>query len=404
MINQSKTFISVALMSAWAGMLVNHEVVAQELAAAVTSGSTKINLNLRYEQVEQDNNLQDASALTLRTLLSYTTGKYQNFSAMIELEDTRIVMGQGDYTVGPTGYNTGIYSVIADPEHTELDQAYVQYATDTMTAKFGRQVITMDNHRFVGHVGWRQDRQTFDGVSFSYNASKDLSLNYAYLTQRNRIFAEMADLDAKDHLLNVSYQTSVGKFTAYSYMLEVDNTVENSLDTYGVRFNGNTKLSDIKVIYAAEFATQSSETAVTDFEADYLLLEAGAVFADLTAKLSFEALGSDNGAYGFSTPLATLHKFNGWADTFLNTPIEGLVDTSISLSGKAGPGSWVVVYHDFEADSASDLVDDLGSEVDLQYVGKFAQNYSYGLKYAAYSGKSGRTDTDKLWIWVGAKF
>jgi hypothetical protein len=384
--------------------MVNHDVVAQELAEAVTSGSTKIDLNLRYEQVEQDNISQDASALTLRTLLSYTTGKYKNLSAKIEVEDTRIVLGQGDYTVGPTGYNSGIYSVIADPEHTELDQGYVQYATDTITAKFGRQVITMDNHRFVGHVGWRQDRQTFDGISFSYAPSKDLTLNYAYLTQRNRIFAEATDLDAKDHLLNASYQTSAGKLTAYSYMLEVDNTVENSLDTYGIRFNGSTKLGDTKVLYSAEFATQSSETAITDFDADYLLLEAGAVFGGLTAKLSYESLGSDNGSYGFSTPLATLHKFNGWADTFLNTPVEGLVDTSISLSGKAGPGSWMVVYHDFDTDQASEFVDDLGSEVDLKYVGKFAQHYSYGIKYAAYSGKSGRADTDKLWIWLGAKF
>jgi hypothetical protein len=34
------------------------------------------------------------------------------------MEDNRIVLGQGNYTVGPTGYNSGIYSVIADPEFT----------------------------------------------------------------------------------------------------------------------------------------------------------------------------------------------------------------------------------------------------------------------------------------------
>ena len=140
------------------------------------------------------------------------------------------------------------------------------------------------------------------------------------------------------------------------------------------------------------------------FDADYLLLEAGAVFNGITAKVGYEVLGSDDGAYGFATPLATLHKFNGWADQFLGTPAQGLVDTSVSLAGKVAGGGWMVVYHDFAADKASDTVDDLGSELDLQYSRKYAKNYYAGIKYAAYSGDSGRVDADKLWLWVGAKF
>lgn len=400
----SKSLISIAVLSASAGTLVHHQVGASELSEAVASGKASINLRLRYEDVSQDNAAEDASALTLRTLLSYTTGTYKNFSAKVEMEDNRIVFGQGDFTVGPTGYNPGVYSVIADPEHTELDQGYVQYANDGVTVKVGRQVITMDNHRFIGHVGWRNDRQTFDGVSFGYKPSKNLDVKYAYISQRNRIFAEAADLDAKDHLLNVSYQTSVGKLTGYSYMLEVDNDTDNALDTFGARFTGKSKVGSTGILYTAEFAKQSSETATTDFDADYLLLEAGAVISGITAKVAYESLGSDNGAYGFSTPLATLHKFNGWADLFLGTPAQGLVDTSFTLTGKAGSGKWLVSYHDFEADDASDTVDDLGSEIDLQYTGTFSKHYSYGLKYAAYSGESGRVDTDKLWLWVGAKF
>lgn len=79
-------------------------------------------LNLRYEGVDQDNALDDASALTLRTRLGFQTGSLNGFSFTAEVEDSRIVMGQGDYTVGPTGYNVGEYSVIADPETTEVDK------------------------------------------------------------------------------------------------------------------------------------------------------------------------------------------------------------------------------------------------------------------------------------------
>lgn len=400
----TKNAISLALAAALMGGTFSQIAHAESVTEALTSGKAYGDFNLRYEDVSQDNTAADASALTLRTRLGYTTGSVNGFSATVEMEDSRIVLGQGDYTVGPTGYNVGEYSVIADPEHTELDQGFIQYKNDAVTVKLGRQVITMDGHRFVGHVGWRQDRQTFDALSVNYNASKDFAVKYAYATQRNRIFAEAADLDSKDHLLNLSYKTSVGKLVGYSYLLEVDNDTDNALDTYGVSFTGSTKAGDTKVLYAAEFATQSSESGATEYDADYLKLEGGAVFSGITAKLGYEVLGSDGGAYGFSTPLATLHKFNGWSDQFLGTPAQGLVDTYVSIGGKLAGGGFNVTYHGFEADEATEGVDDLGSELNVSYVKKFGKNYVAGVKYASYSAGDIKVDADKLWVWVGAKF
>jgi hypothetical protein len=400
----NKHAINIALAIALVGSATSQMAYAEGFTEALTSGKGSVNLNLRYESVDQDNALEDASALTLRTLLAYDTGSYKGFSAKVEMEDTRIVLGQGDYTVGPTGYNLGLYSVIADPEHTELDQGYIQYKNAGFSAKLGRQVITMDGHRFVGHVGWRQDRQTFDALSAKYSAVKDLTLQYAYITQRNRIFAQDADLDSKDHLINASYKTSVGTLTGYGYLLEVDNNTDNALDTFGISFAGSTKAGDTKVLYRAEYASQTSESAVADFDVYYLNFEAGVVFSGMTAKVGYEVLGSDNGAFGFSTPLATLHKFNGWSDQFLGTPSQGLVDTNITFAGKALGGGWKVIYHNFEADDASDTVDDLGSELNLSYVKKYGKHYSAGIKYAAYSAGDIKVDADKVWIWIGAKF
>jgi hypothetical protein len=399
-----KHAINIALATALIGSTISPVVLAAGFTEAMTAGKASVNLNLRYESVDQENALEDASALTLRTLLAYDTGSYKGFSAKIEMEDTRIVLGQGDYTVGPSGYNLGQYSVIADPEHTELDQGYIQYKSDSFTAKLGRQVITMDGHRFVGHVGWRQDRQTFDALSTKYTAVKDLTLQYAYITQRNRIFAQDADLDSKDHIINAAYKTAYGTLTGYGYLLEVDNNTDNALDTFGVSFAGSTKAGDTKILYRAEYASQSSESAAVDYDVDYLNLEAGAVFSGITAKVGYEVLGSDDGAFGFSTPLATLHKFNGWSDQFLGTPTEGLVDTSVTLAGKVFGGGWTAVYHNFEADNASDLVDDLGSELNLSYVKKYGKHYTAGIKYAAYSAGDIKVDADKIWVWLGAKF
>ncbi len=381
--------------------------VGEEITTALKEGTAYGDFRLRYEFVDQDNALDNAKGMTLRSRLGYKTGDVSGFSAGIEFEDSRVVAGIDDYN-DTNGHNAGEHSVIADPETTELDQAYLQYKNDLVTAKVGRQVITMDNHRFVGHVGWRQDRQTFDGYSLKFTPMKNLSMDYAYLEQRNRIFGEEKDIDSKDHLINVGYKTPFGKATAYAYLLEVDQSADNGLDTYGIRFSGKTDVSsDLKALYTLEYATQDNESGGTDYDADYMNLEAGAVFKGVTAKLGYEVLGSDDGNYGFSTPLATLHKFNGWSDQFLGTPAQGLVDMSLTVSGKLAGLKLVAAYHEFEADDSTSDIDDLGSELDLLVAKKFTENYSAGVKYAMYSAgdsAAGKVDTDKAWLWVSAKF
>lgn len=399
--------MKLKLVLATSVLLITQSAFASGFTEALTGGKANLDLRMRYESVDQNNALKDAEALTLRTRLGYTTGMYKGLSAMVEVEDVRIVGGVDEYTVGPTGFNPGVYSVIADPETTEVDQGFVKYQSDMFSGKYGRQVITYDNHRFIGHVGWRQDRQTFDGLTLALSPVKELTVNYGYVTKRNRIFAEAADIYSKDHLLNVAYKTPVGKLTGYAYLLEVDNNTDNALDTIGVRFSGATPIADNKLLYTAEFATQDSENGATTFDADYMFVEGGMTFGGITAKLGYEVLGSDNGAYGFSTPLATLHKFNGWADQFLATPAQGLQDLYLSLSGKLFGGKWVAVYHDFSADESTSTIDDLGSEVDLLFAAKFNKIYNAGVKYAAYSAgdaAAGKVDTDKLWLWVGTKF
>lgn len=378
-------------------VLITATLASTSLTAfAANDSKTVLDFNLRYESVDQDNALKDANALTLRTRLTHTTASYNGFTGVVEFEDSRVIAGVDDYN-NTNGLNAGVYSVVADPETTELDQAFIQYKKDKFTAKVGRQVITLDGHRFVGHVGWRQDRQTFDAATFMYQASDKLSGSYSYISKRNRIFAEAKDLDSKDHLLNVAYQTSIGKLVGYAYLLEVDNNTDNGLDTFGVSFTGKKD----NFSYAAELATQSDDA--TDADTTYIMLEGGYNFGKVTAKLGFESLGSDKGV-GFSTPLATAHKFNGWADQFLGTPGVGLEDVYVTLATKILGGGLTVTYHDFSADEGSA---DLGSEIDAVYAKGFAKNYKAGVKLASYSAGdagTGKVDTDKIWLFVSATF
>ena len=378
--------------------------LAQGLAEALENGTGSADLRLRYERVDQDSSLDTASALTLRSRVSYTTGTYRGFSAVVEMEDNRIMLDRGDYTVPQTNYNTNEFSVILDPEQTELDQGFLQFQHGSKTVKFGRQVLTFDNHRFVGHVGWRQDRQTFDGITFKMSILDNLIMHYGYIEQRNRIVAEATDLSSKDHLLNLKYQGPSGTLVGYVYLLDVDNGTDNALDTVGVRYTGTTSADNMKLLYAAEMAAQTNENPAftDDLETYYVMFEGGMVVKGITAKLGYELLSTDDGQVGFATPLATLHKFNGWADIFaVETPATGLVDLKLSLSGTVLGGRWSVSYHDFQPDEETDAIDDLGSELDLLFAKKFGKLYSAGIKYAAFSAEDQGVDTDKLWVWFG---
>jgi len=380
-------------------------VLSQFLGGGTVNGV----FNLRYENVEQDDNaLEDADALTLSSRLAYTTRTVNGFSAMVEVKDVRTVAGVDSYSVGPTGFKPGRYSVIADPETTEIDQAFLQFDFDIFSGKFGRQVIIYDNHRFVGHVGWRQDRQTFDGVTLTATPTENLTLSYNYIEERERIFAEDADIDSNDHLLHAAYNTPIGTLTGYAYMLEVDDAPDNSLDTYGLRLTGSREINGFNLSYLLEYADQEFDTTEgMDYDADYYHVEGGVILGGVNLRIGFEELGSDDSEYGFATPLATLHIQNGWGDQFLSTPAEGLTDTYLNVSGQAFSGNWSVVYHEFDTDDSSPLVNDLGDEWDLQYVYPISEFYTLGMKYARYSSgdiAAGKSDTDKFWVWLTARF
>ncbi len=388
-----------------AELCASENTVFGNIGDVLAGGSVYGDFRLRFETVDQDNALGDADALTLRSRLGYNTGVFNGFSATVELEDSRIVGGVDDYSVGLTGFHPGEYSVIADPETTELDQAYIQYKNAMVSLKWGRQAVNYDGQRFIGDVGWRQDRQIFDAFSVEATPVQNLTFKYAYVTQRLSIFAEDADIDTRDHLFNASYILPGGTVTAYAYLLEVKPGVENGLDTYGISLKGTLATNEnLAFPYALEYATQHNKSGAIEYDSDYYLIEAGATFAGITASLGYEVLGSDDGAYGFATPLATLHKFNGWADLFLNTPAQGLVDQYISVKGAVAGGTWAVIYHEFEADDGSATVDDMGNEWNLVYSREFGQHYSAGIKYAAYHAGDINVDTDKLWLWVGFTF
>lgn len=386
-------FIGPSLLAA--STLLAPAAIADAISDAITSGKANVDINIRYEDVSLGDT--DSEQLSMRTRLGYTTGSYEGFSVMVEFEDTRNLLGEDDEN-----------GLIIDNENTEVDQAFLQYKTDGITAKLGRQVIALDGHRHVGHVGWRQDRQTFDAARIMFSPLEGMNVDLSYLWKRNRINSGDGGFpdpnNTSDTLLNVSYLTPFGKAVGYYYSLSQE-LIFDATDTVGFSFAGSTG-DDLKILYALEFAQQDNETA--DVDTSYSLLELGVSTAGITAKLGLETLGSDDGIENFQTPLSTVHKFNGWADVFAGGSLTGTIDGGngledmyMSLGTKVAGIKLLAVYHDFDSDEGST---DLGSEINLLAVKKFGKHYSAGFKYADYSKGDTGADKDIVWLWVGAKY
>ena len=376
------------------------------LEDAISSGKASLDLRYRFESVDQTGIDKKAAASTLRTRVNYATGTYHNLSAMLEFDDVSVV--------GDTKYNnaTGLpdvkteYPVVADPSGTEVNQVYLAYGgLANTTIKYGRQRVILDNARFIGNVGWRQNEQTYDGVTLVNTSLPSTTFLYGYVYNVNRIFGEApakGDLDTQTHLINLSYNgLSAGKLSVYGYLLDLIDTPAASNKTFGARFSGGTGVGEAtKHLYSVEYAKQSDyKDGLSSIDASYSLVELGAMIQGVTAKIGRESLGGD-GVYGFSTPLATLHAFNGWADTFLSTPADGLIDSYVNVSGIYAGVKLMAVYHDFKADSGGA---DYGTETDLLAAKKIGK-YTLLAKYASYSADTHATDTQKMWLMGQASF
>jgi len=371
------------------------------LPDAIPKGKINLNVRLRYEHADQFA-LKPADAFTVRTRFGFTTAPWNGLQAMVEGENTKIIGADVNYN-DLLGNNVG-HTVVADPELTEVNRVWLSYSRWDTTVKAGRQRIILDGARFIGNVGWRQAEQTYDSVSLVNKSLKDTALTYAYIANVTRVTG--VNLDSDSHVINASYSgCKYGKLTGYAYFIETPSAaaaVRNlSSHSYGASFAGGTPVTeDFKAIYHGEFAWQTEgRESLLNYQAEYYHVNAGANCEWFTIKGGHEVLGGDNGT-GFFTPLATLAKWNGWADAFLGgTPGGGLRDTYVSATAKL---PWNVplnvTYHHFTSDSGGG---GLGEEIDVTLSKKFSKNWSALARYAHFDGTSvGPADRDKFWLQV----
>lgn len=437
-----------------------------DISDAITNGKTDLLMRLRYEDVQDDIpasspliGTEDATLLSLRAALGFTTARFHGFWGRLEAEaSTRLgsddaLNADEDLTFPPGPLGSRIaegHSLIPDNNFAEFNEAFIGWRSPSggcpnapencnghTSVKLGRQTIIFNNHRWVGNIVWRQNNQSFDAVRIDNSSLKNLTLSYVYLDRVNRLFCHdsvFKDYEMNNtHLINVAYTFPFGKLSGYGYLLDFNDNPRTPFtegvgagpgitnfdsDTWGLRFVGKHMLSDgFTLLSELEWANQkpSGDSASNLDDNNYINIEIGGAFKlggiPVVLKLGQETL-QGNGVNAVQTPLATVHAFNGWADKFVGapggsaTPPGGLKDSSVNLvakglmSGVIGPSKLVVQYHDYTADTTVAGIKNYGDEWDLLLAKPFTKQWLGLIKYASFKdgGDGFSYDTRKFWV------
>jgi len=260
-----------------------------------------------------------------------------------------------------------------DPNNNRLTQAFACADVAKTKVKVGRQILAIDNHRFIGHVGWRQMMQTFDAATVSSKAVDNLSIQAGYIWNRNGIIDKLSTTGVggtkpygtlTDGYGYAKYNLSKSMNVAvYDYYIGGSNSV-------GAKLNGKAGVK-----YTVEYANQNGSAHYANVAVNG---KAGSVLY---------GAGAEYQGNGFKTPYATLHKFQGWADKNLGTSAKGSAKI-VDISAKVGyanktVGKALLIYHNFAGTTKA-------NEIDALYVRGLGVKGLKGLvKYANYIPSTG---------------
>ena len=376
---------------------------------------------MRLEDVALQNKQRRAYATTLRARLGYQTVEFLGFSALAE-GDFIVHADAGHFndTVNGRSEFPGSF----DPGMAALNRLQLNYRTaitpeavannrNDLTIAVGRQRIIFGDAQFIGNAPWRQHEQTFDAVSVVDTSLPATTLTYAYLARVNRVFGPDSPLgrfDSNSHLFNAVY-SGFGlplKIEAYDYLLDLRQAPALSTATYGARTESVLSLGgDVAAQLNAAYARQNRYGANPfDIDLAYYLAEAGLSYGGLSGTAGYEVLQGD-GVIGFSTPLASLHAFQGWAEQFLTDPPNGIRDSyararyAFGVPAIYGNVAATVVFHDFDAEH---IRAHYGGEWDGSLEAFFPGGKMLGAAFADFSGRGAFANKSVFWLYAGFKY
>jgi hypothetical protein len=373
------------------------------IAESLARGRFTLELRPRYNRIDESDKPERAEGGTVRVVAGYRSAPIAGLRLVLEGIHANHL--GGEFNDNGADFATSPYPLLPDPRYTGVNQAYVEFGgIEALRVRAGRQVVRMDNQRWVSDNDFRQIPQLFDGASAAYTGLAGAELYAAYygqvrntsgMTQGLRLtLLHAAWNPLPDHAL-AAYgyfhdQPQNGQFTGFA---------NSSYRVIGVRASGTAaRVKGIDIPYEVEYAQQRPYAGGDSrIDASYWRAGAGGAYRTSVLRYDYEVKGSNGGRFGVQMPLTDFYSFNGWTLHFFNTPRQGLRDGWITARHGIGGFTLYAEAHRFRSDYGSI---DFGRELDAGVTYAWNESLVLRLQHARYDPGSGTPDPRirKTWL------
>jgi len=372
---------------------------------AIASGRPVIELRPRYNRLDEGDYSETGEGGTMRTVLGWVTAPYYGFRVRLEAINTSHI-GAKQFNDDPAQIASSPYPLLPDPVYTGVNQAYAEYSDDDagVHVKLGRQVVRLDNQRWVSDNDFRQIPQLFEGAWASWDGLEKTEFEAGYYTKVRNTSGVTNDLRLTT--LRAAWNPWEGhSIAAYAVLHDqaangaFTGFADNSNRVIGAKAVGAAHLEGIDIPYLAEYAEQRPyANGDSRVDANYWRLGAGAAAERWTVRYDYEVKGSNNGQYGVQMPLTDFYRYNGWTLSFFTTPRQGLRDQWLTVRWQfLDPLTFYGEAHKFRSDFGGL---DFGRENDVGLTWSIMGGLEARLQYARYDPGPGTTNDAirKTWL------
>jgi hypothetical protein len=375
-----------------------------DILTAIANGRPVIELRPRYNWLDESNFSESAQGGTLRTVLGWVTAPYYGVRVRLEAMNASH-FGSNNFNDDPSQIGTSPYPLLPDPRYSGVNQAYAEYASDSgFRMKLGRQIVHLDNQRWVSDNDFRQIPQLFEGVAASYEGLESTALEAGYYTKVRSTSGDTSDLRLTT--LRAAWNPLEGhSIAAYAVLHDqaangaFTGFADNSYRVIGIKAEGAARYGGIDIPYIAEYGQERPyANGDSRIDANYWRIGAGASTQRWTARYDYEVKGSNGGQFGVEMPLTDFYRYNGWTLTFFNTPRQGLHDQWLTVRWAIiDPLTFYGESHRFRSDFAGL---DFGRENDAGLTWSIMEGLDLRLQYARYDPGSGTANPSirKTWL------
>ena len=399
---------SMMSVHACASDAADAQLPALKLTESIANGHLLLEIRPRYALITETNKPESTDVWTVRTTLGWQTAPYRDlkFTAQFIYTD---VLGPARLNTDPARNSSSIYPLLPDPAHNGINQLFIDYSGLPATRlRLGRQILRIDDERFISDVDFRQTPQVFDGVMVINNALPETEIQLGEYRRIRTTRGRTNNL--RLHIVHAAWNPLPDHtLAAYGYWQDQSATgsqtgfANNAQRIVGAHAEGGLNVGQSwRWMYYLAFAKQNRiGGGDARINADYTRIGTGVRStgaATWGARLDHEVKASNGGVYGFQTPLTDFYAFNGWALQFTSTPPQGLRDTWVTFRGQIDKLGLFIEGHRFRADFGGAK---LGREIDASLTWPLTRDLGVKLQHAQFRAGDGarvKNDVDKTWL------